>query len=358
MVAPPTPQRIPLAQAVDTYLDVVDAQVTVGRLRPATRRNYAQDLANLISILGSDTITDDITGADVDRAISTYGRTPDQRRTRAPMPAQGRAIATQKRFYETLNRFFTHAATHAWVQVSPMQWVTLKPVVRGDLRTERTTLTLTQAQALLDHGAGPAPSAEDKARPHERNYERDRLLLSMLVILGPRVQEVAAANRQDITRTPDGLLWRIVGKGGKARTVPLSAELAQMLEEYLACRPAPRTSAAPEVRADAERALFRTGRGVRMSARDVQRLVNKAAQRVAVVDPEQARGITPHALRHTAATLMLASGWDAKVVAELLGHENIATTSRYLDQLPGELAAALRSHPLLGRLIPDAGSQA
>jgi site-specific recombinase XerD len=58
------------------------------------------------------------------------------------------------------------------------------------------------------------------------------------------------------------------------------------------------------------------------------------------------RDATPHALRHTSATLLLAAGWDVKVIAELLGHASIATTGVYLDRIDGELAAAIRAHPL------------
>ncbi|MGX5359830.1 tyrosine-type recombinase/integrase [Kocuria sp. KH4] len=47
----------------------------------------------------------------------------------------------------------------------------------------------------------------------------------------------------------------------------------------------------------------------------------------------------------TAATLMLAEGWDMKVVAQLLGHASVTTTSRYLDELPGELSVAVNAHP-------------
>ena len=47
----------------------------------------------------------------------------------------------------------------------------------------------------------------------------------------------------------------------------------------------------------------------------------------------------------TAATLMLTEGWDMKVVAQLLGHASVTTTSRYLDELPGELSVAVNAHP-------------
>ncbi len=60
----------------------------------------------------------------------------------------------------------------------------------------------------------------------------------------------------------------------------------------------------------------------------------------------------PHALRHTTATLLVAHGWDVKVVAELLGHASIATTGVYLDRIEGELAAAIAAHPLTLRSEP------
>lgn len=47
----------------------------------------------------------------------------------------------------------------------------------------------------------------------------------------------------------------------------------------------------------------------------------------------------------TAATLMLTEGWDVKVVAQLLGHASVTTTSKYLDELPGELSVAVNAHP-------------
>lgn len=353
MVAPPTPQRIALGGAVDRYLDSVSAQVHVGKLREATRNNYASDLRNFVGVLGAEIITDDITGEDVDRAVGVFAAGDDKRYTRTEKDGAGRSPATQKRFYQSITRFFTHAALHGWVQVSPMQWATLEPTVRGDLRVERTALSSEQARALLEHGAGSPPSkGDEKTRSHERNYTRDRLLITLLAVLGPRVEEIARADRQDILTGDEHTEWRIVGKGGKVRRVPLSEEMLHLLDAYLADRPTPSESLSPKSKADAEKSLFRTGRGSRITSRDVQRLMHRAADRVFAAEPEQAREITPHALRHTAATLMLANGWDVKVVSRLLGHANISATQRYLDALPGELAVAIRNSPLLSKVLP------
>lgn len=105
----------------------------------------------------------------------------------------------------------------------------------------------------------------------------------------------------------------------------------------------------PAAARDAERALILTSRGTRITSRDVQRLLRRAELRVAAcpeVPAEDKRAPTPHALRHTTATLLLAAGWDVKMVRDLLGHESITTVSKYLDKIPGELAVAIAKHPL------------
>ncbi len=86
--------------------------------------------------------------------------------------------------------------------------------------------------------------------------------------------------------------------------------------------------------------------GRRLAVRDIERLLERAVQRTRTADPAHARAVVPHGLRHTAATLMLAEGWDVKVVAQLLGHATVTTTSQYLDELPGELSVAINAHPL------------
>ncbi|BDZ43633.1 hypothetical protein GCM10025865_29320 [Paraoerskovia sediminicola] len=94
---------------------------------------------------------------------------------------------------------------------------------------------------------------------------------------------------------------------------------------------------------DARRALLLSWRGRRLDAQGVRAVVRRG---VAAMPGDYRREATPHALRHTSATLLVASGWDVKVVAELLGHRSIATTGVYLDRIDGELDAAIRAHPL------------
>ena len=83
-----------------------------------------------------------------------------------------------------------------------------------------------------------------------------------------------------------------------------------------------------------------------MKPRDIQLMVERTSKRLPA---DVRRRVTPHGLRHTAATLLLASGAaDIKTVKEILGHANIATTGIYLDSIDGEAARAVRMHPVTG----------
>jgi len=136
-------------------------------------------------------------------------------------------------------------------------------------------------------------------------------------------------------------------------TVTLSEPLARALDEYLAAL-RPSLLARRPGDADAARALLLTWRGRRIDAQAIRALLNRC---VARMPEEYRRAATPHALRHTTATLLVAQGWDVKVIAELLGHASIATTGVYLDRIEGELAAAIRSHPLSTGLPAEMGSE-
>lgn len=345
MVAPPQPQRIPLGIAVDRFVDSMEARVTVGELSVRTVSNYRQDLKHLVNAVGEEIITDDISGADLDQALLAFGRRPDAR-MKNPGPG-GQSAATQKRYHQSVSKFFSHAEKHQWVQMSPVRWADLKPRVRSELRAARTSLSAEQALALLQHGYKPLLEGP---RSHEQNEERDHFIIALLLVTGPRVSEVAKADDADFSVRDGHLQWRIFGKGGKSRTLPLSDKLRALRDKYLEVRPEPSVNLTPNARADGAKSTFRSGRGNRMSSRDVERLMERAYMRVVERDPANAREFTPHALRHTAATLMLAKGWDVKVVAEMLGHASIATTGMYLDSIPGELAQAVADSPVLAAL--------
>ncbi|GAA1736141.1 hypothetical protein GCM10009809_34150 [Isoptericola hypogeus] len=357
MVAPPRLNRVTVADAADRYLSSVRVEAVRGVLSPATARSYERDVTELARLLGAGRVLDDVTGDDVDDALVRYQSSPDGRYADpARKGAPGRSTATVNRFRQSVTRFFTHAARECWVQADPMQWASPPAKVRDGLRVARTALSASAAEALLrTTAAGPVPEAravpaagaERAPRADQALALRDRLVIALLLVLGPRVSELARADVADFAREPGETRWRIVGKGGGTRTVALSPPLATALEDYLTGL-RPRLAARRDDDADAQRALLLTWRGRRVDTQAVRALLARAVERMPA---PYRRPATPHALRHTTATLLVAEGWDVKVVAELLGHRSIATTGVYLDRIEGELGAAIRSHPLSAELL-------
>ncbi|WP_242496300.1 tyrosine-type recombinase/integrase [Xylanimonas protaetiae] len=345
MVAPPRLTLLTVAEAADRYLAAVRKDAVRGVLSPATARSYTRDVTELAALLGPQRVLDDVTGDDVDDALVRYQSSPDGRfadpdRKRGP----GRSTATVNRFRQSATRFFSHAARECWVQADPMLWAAPPARVRGGLRVARTALTSAAAQSLLETSAAPAP-----AEPSRRDQDlalRDRLVVALLLVLGPRVSELAGADVEDFAREPGQTRWRILGKGGAVRTVALSEPLAATLDDYVTGL-RPRLAALRPDDDDAQRALLLTWRGRRVDTQAIRGLLARAVGRMPAA---YRRPATPHALRHTTATLLVAQGWDVKVVAELLGHASIATTGVYLDRIEGELAAAIRAHPLTATL--------
>jgi site-specific recombinase XerD len=353
VVAPPRLTLLTVGEAADRYLAAVRKDAVRGVLSPATARSYQRDVAELARLLGPARVLDDVTGDDVDDALVRYQSRPDGRfadpgRKRGP----GRATATVNRFRQSATRFFAHAARECWVQADPMLWAAPPARVRGGLRVARTALSAAAAHALLETTTAPAVPARPSARRDQDLALRDRLVVALLLVLGPRVSELAGADVADFAREPDQTRWRIVGKGGTVRTVALSPPLAATLTEYLTVL-RPRLAARRPDDADAQRALLLTWRGRRADTQTIRGLLARAVERM---PDDYRRPATPHALRHTTATLLVAQGWDVKVVAELLGHASIATTGVYLDRIEGELAAAIRAHPLSAALDGVAGA--
>lgn len=324
-------------EAVRRYLAAVEIDAVRGVLSPATARSYTRDVTEFARLAGAATVLDDVSGTDVDTLLVRYQSAPDARYTDPGAKAgPGRSTATVNRFRQSVSRFFSHAARECWVQADPMQWASPPARSREPLRTARTALSAGAARSLLSAGAA-VPSRAD-----QNLAARDRLVLALLLVLGPRVSELARADIADLARDEEHTTWRIRGKGGATRTVALSPPLAVALDTYLT-ELRPRLAARRPGDADAQRALLLSWRGRRVDTQAVRGLLRRAVDRM----PDGTRReATPHALRHTTATLLVAEGWDVKVVAELLGHASIATTGVYLDRIDGELAAAIRSHPL------------
>jgi site-specific recombinase XerD len=349
MAAPPRFEPVTVADAVSRYLRGVDRAVAGHSMSPTTAGNYRRDLAEFVALAGGDRVLDTLSGADVDDIVLTYGSRPDGRyRPSTAGPVKTRGRGAQARFRQSVSRLFAEAALEGWVQASPMPRTKVRPRAAGMVGAARKALPQAAAEALL---LVPDQWAQCRSNPRadQRLGLRDEFLLRLLIEAGPRVSEVCRADRADLQPRDDGTTWlRVLGKGRKERWLPLSSGTLAAYRRYESEeRPPPRDEDPPERQEDAERALLLTWRARRMQPRDVQLLVERASRRL----PAQVRRqVTPHGLRHTAATLLLASGAaDIKTVQHLLGHESIATTGVYLDTIDSEMAQAVAAHPVTGR---------
>lgn len=187
-----------------------------------------------------------------------------------------------------------------------------------------TALGVAPAAALVDH-------ARDAALGGAPVAVRDWALLELLYATGSRVGEAVGLDVDDVDL--DRRLVRVMGKGAKERLVPFGAPAARALTAWLAAR--------TRLVADASGpALFLGARGGRLDQRQARAVVHAAAARAGVDD------VAPHALRHTAATHLLAGGSDLRSVQELLGHASLATTQRYTHVTADRLRASyLQAHP-------------
>ena len=198
----------------------------------------------------------------------------------------------------SLRRYFAFARRMGLVEVDPTASLRAPS---GEGRLPRV-LDQGDVAALLD---GATPDDEPLWR-----RRRDDAVLEVLYGSGVRVGELCGLDLDAVDLTAGAItVW---GKGSKQRRVPLSEPAVVALGSWLAIR-------GDVVPASAGAALFGNERGVRLTPRDVRRVVDRRA----------ARPTHPHALRHSFATHLLDGGADLRAVQELLGHSDVATTQRY-----------------------------
>ena len=159
---------------------------------------------------------------------------------------------------------------------------------------------------------------------------RDWALVVLLFGCGLRISEALGLRNRDVMGRPDVL--RIVGKGNKERLVPVLPAVWDAMDKYLAAHPFDKVPDA---------VVFRSVRGLPMSARMAEKVVENLRNYLQLPDY-----VTPHALRHTFATALLAGGADLRSLQELLGHSSLAATQIYTRVNMSEISNIYaRAHP-------------
>jgi integrase/recombinase XerC len=283
------------------------------RQAPATVKAYHTDLDGFLAFcalhLGEPPGPERLTAL---RAADFRAWLAERHRRGLARPSTARALAALRSFYRFLDR----------------QHGRHNPAVKA-LRTPRLPrrlprpLSAEQAEQVL--GAAPAARIDWIAR-------RDVALLLLLYGAGLRIGEALALQRAALGPVPARVRQlAITGKGGKQRLVPLLPVIAAALDDYLAASPYQEPGGP----------LFLGARGKRLQAPIVRRLMQDLRRRLGL--PESA---TPHALRHSFATHLLAGGADLRTIQELLGHASLSTTQSYTG-VDGERLMRLyhQAHP-------------
>ena len=184
-------------------------------------------------------------------------------------------------------------------------------------------LTLEEVMAVLDTPDGALPAGR-----------RDRAILEFLYATGARVSEAAGLDLEDVDLDSGTAI--VTGKGDKQRLVPLGVYAVRAIREYLPDRLSFRTTGRDSG------ALFLNVRGGRLTRQGLWGIVRQAADRAGI----PADRVSPHVLRHSAATHMVERGADLRSVQQLLGHATITTTQVYTRVTPQHLLEVyVTSHP-------------
>ena len=188
-------------------------------------------------------------------------------------------------------------------------------------------------RALAPQAAIALTDADTRAGEDRPDWvlARDAAVLSLLYAAGLRISEALAIRRADAP-VEAGAILRVLGKGGKVRAAAVIAPAARAVADYLALCPFGLAADGP---------LFVGTRGGPLSPRIVQLAVERMRGALGL-----SADATPHALRHSFATHLLARGGDLRSIQELLGHASLSTTQGYTAVDGARLLAAWRdAHP-------------
>lgn len=288
-----TPVEPALKRALVAWLDWLAYEK---RASPHTLDNYARDVAQFLSFLTQHFgYTPDL------RELASLGAS-DFRSWLARQSSRGQGRATIARHASTLRSLYRHLERSELLSNAAIHM----------LRTPKLPKSLPKALTVED--ALMAVEVADQLADEPWIGKRDRALLKLLYGAGLRLSE---ALNLDVRDLPDGDTMVITGKGAKQRVVPVLDVVKHDIEAYVRSSPFPMTPQSP---------LFLGARGGRLNPGVAQAMVRQVRAMLNLPDT-----VTPHALRHSFATHLLAGGGDLRTIQELLGHASLSTTQRYTD---------------------------
>lgn len=285
---------------------------TVLGLEPNTRAGYERDIARYLAYLEKErrrSFPETITAEDIRAFIAR------EKRQRLSAKSLARRLSSIRSFHRFL-------LTEKYVDRD------VSKLIDGPKQEKRLPLFLTTDE--VDRLLGVL----NEDNPIEI---RNKTMIELAYDTGLRVSELINLKMADLRLTV-GLI-QILGKGNKERVIPLSDIDIANIEKY-------RDTARPHLlknrRTDH---LFVTHRGTKMTRQNFNLILDEKAKAAGI-----AKKVTPHMLRHSFASHLLAKGMDLRFIQELLGHQNITTTEIYTHITNLRLRAVyLDTHPRAGK---------
>jgi integrase/recombinase XerC len=289
-----TPTDSQLGHAVAQWLDHIVLERGHSDLtREAYQRDLAQFEGYLTRQLGRPPAVSDLAALDA-RAFRGFMASRRQ---------SGASSRTLARTMSALRTFFRWLEAEEVTRNRALLAVALPKVGHGVPKP----LTVEKARAVVDGGM---------AAGLDWIVARDIAVLLLLYGSGLRISEALGLRMKDAP-TRDRDVLRITGKGGKERAVPVLPVAIEAIARYLELLPWPSEPVGP---------LFIGAKGGPLSPRLIQLAMQRMREELSLPDTA-----TPHALRHSFATHLLATGADLRQIQELLGHASLSTTQVYTE---------------------------
>ncbi len=315
---------IKLQEALDSYRNYLEAE---RGLSPYTVRNYIMDIIGnyargaekgFIQFLRARQIR---SLDDVDRQV--------MRDYMSWLMSQGVVKSSIARKLSAVRSFYRYLLREKKVSANPLEKASSPKL---DRRLP-IFLTIEETVRLLE--------APDCSTPQGL---RDLALLELLYAAGLRVSELESINLEQLNMEANEI--RVWGKGSKERIVLIGEPAAHALNNYL-------THSRPTLLSKRkENAVFLNRYGSRLPARRIQKILDKCARKAGI-----GKRVHPHVLRHTFATHLLDGGADLRVVQELLGHAQLATTQVYTHVSQSQARKIYQSaHPMARKGDKEVGN--
>lgn len=282
---------------IDDYIDYVRANKGLGE---RTQKAYASDILQCLAWCNRHGFNN----------ISEL--TTDDLRSWMADESRSHARSSLARKVVAVRGFFAWCQHVEYISGNPAE-ILMTPKIKNMLPS---VLDEYQAESLMNNVDSKANVSTSCPKNQKAVGLRNAAILELLYATGIRVGELTSLNIQDINFSSHTI--KVTGKGNKQRVVPFGVPAYKALSAWIS-----KDGREILLRNSVEEAVFLGTRGKRIDQRLVRQIVHDEAKSAHVPD------ISPHALRHSAATHMLNGGADLREVQELLGHSSLNTTQRY-----------------------------